>query len=116
MQLPLNRTLDSEEGWLPVSTFRTPLFYKWVRHPIYLGFMIALWSASTVSQGHLLFAIATTRLHDVSRYFCIFLEERDLVAHWRKLYCLQERVSMMLPLPKTQRKEYWGLGPTSSSS
>jgi len=59
--------------------------------------MIAFWSASTMSQGHLLFAIATTGYMFVG----IFLEERDLVAHFGASYiAYRERVSMVLPLPK----------------
>ncbi|REK09846.1 MAG: isoprenylcysteine carboxylmethyltransferase family protein [Planctomycetota bacterium] len=74
--------------------FRTPLLYRYVRHPLYIGWAIAFWAAPTMTAGHLLFAAAMS----VYMGLAALVEERDLVAHFGKHYTeYRRRVPMFVP-------------------
>lgn len=77
--------------------FKTPLLYRFVRHPIMLGFIIAFWATPQMTVGHFLFAITTTAYILIA----LQLEERDLVGHLGTAYEeYQRQVPMIFPFPK----------------
>jgi protein-S-isoprenylcysteine O-methyltransferase Ste14 len=79
--------------------FKTTALYRFVRHPIMLGFLLAFWATPSMTVGHLLFAALSSAYIVVG----VSLEERDLrkaLGEPYRLYC--ERVPMLLPVPKSR--------------
>lgn len=84
----------------PGSDFKTPEFYRAVRHPLYVGFLVAFWSTPVMTLGHLVFAAGLT----VYVLVAIPFEERDLVEDFGDRYRdYQRRVRALLPFPRSER-------------
>jgi steroid 5-alpha reductase family enzyme len=99
----LKQLVDNFKNKLPESpAFQTNFFYKIVRHPIMLGFIIAFWATPHMTTGRLLFAAVTTV------YILIavkYLEEKDLRKQIGEDYQkYQENVPMIIPFTKGRKK------------
>lgn len=82
--------------------FKMNLFYRFVRHPLMLGFIIAFWAAPVMTQGHLLFAAVTT----VYMFVAVkFLEEKDLLKmHGEDYKKYQKTTAMIIPFMNFKKK------------
>lgn len=79
---------------LPEAQFRTPLLYRYVRHPLYVGLLLSLWAVPVMTAGRLLFALG------LSAYILIGIafEERDLLREFGERYRrYREQVGMLIP-------------------
>ena len=87
-------------------TFGQPLFYRHIRHPLYLGWMMAFWVTPSMTTGHLLFAIGTT----VYMLIAIVYEERNLIQFHGEAYAeYRRRTPMLIPRP-------WRWGPAGDTA
>jgi methanethiol S-methyltransferase len=93
--------------------FRIPLFYKHVRHPLYIGWAMAFWVTPTMTLGHMLFASVLT----IYMVGAAVIEERDLIAHFGEQYReYRRRVPMFVPRIRKSAKMESGLGIVSVRS
>lgn len=98
-----------QQSWLHVCRrtpqapeLREPLFYRFVRHPLYTGFLIAFWATPEMSAGHLLLAAGMTAYILIA----IRYEERDLVALFGASYeDYRRRVGMLVPRTGRQHRD-----------
>ena len=78
----------------PDTSFKTPLLYKWVRHPMYAGFLMAFWATPHMTVGRLVFAVTCTLYIVIGSR----LEEKDLLELFGDPYRrYQQRIGRLIP-------------------
>jgi steroid 5-alpha reductase family enzyme len=81
--------------------FKTPGMYRYVRHPLYVGWLLSFWATPTMTVAHLVFAVATS----LYIFVAIQFEENDLVQAHREYAEYRERVPMLVPVRSTKVAE-----------
>lgn len=86
--------------YTPIA-FRTPGPYRYVRHPLYIGWLLAFWATPTMTIAHLVFALATTAYILVAIQF----EERDLIRDHEEYAEYRKSTPMLIPMPAARKPE-----------
>jgi protein-S-isoprenylcysteine O-methyltransferase Ste14 len=92
-------------------SFGTPVMYRYVRHPLYFGWLVVFWAAPTMTAAHLVFTIATTAYILIAIQF----EERDLVRLHQEYAEYRRRVPMILPIGTRNPQAKSGIRSTATS-
>ena len=93
------------EGYTP-HKFKTPMLYRWVRHPLYVGWLLAFWVTPTMTAGHLVFSVGTT----LYILIAIPFEERNLVESLGDYADYRRRVPALFPFARRQKPAEHGTG------